>query len=98
MVYTGTKQPALLYIIPSLFITTFVTAGLRREWGTKLSMDSNIETERFNAGLNKSPSKLDVEASARGLARFDAHKFAANEPNQEFRKFEDDNANEIQPM
>jgi hypothetical protein len=92
MVYSGSKQPALLYIIPILFITTFITAGLRREWGSKLSIDSSLESDGFKTGGNNSSSneKPDTESSARGIARFDAQKFESNRNSDEFRKFENE--------
>jgi hypothetical protein len=100
MVYTGTKQPALLYIIPILFITTFITAGLRREWGSKLSIDSSLESDGFKTGGKNSSSKekTETEASARGISRFDVQQFASNRNSDEFRKFENDDAEEPAEM
>mmetsp|Transcript_22349 Transcript_22349/g.19851 ORF Transcript_22349/g.19851 Transcript_22349/m.19851 type:complete len:234 (+) Transcript_22349:984-1685(+) len=88
MVYTGSKQPALLYIIPSLFLATFITAGMRREWGSKLSMDSTLDPNGVQSN-NGSPKKAaDEETSARGMGRFDSKQFKGNE--EEFQKFQDE--------
>lgn len=86
MVYSGTKQPALLYIIPTLFFATFATAGIRKEWGTKLSIDSTLNSEGKLHGQ--------VDPSARSMARFDSKKFQDSPGAHDFKKFEDENGKE----
>ncbi|CAI2364474.1 unnamed protein product [Moneuplotes crassus] len=94
MVYTGSEQPALMYIIPCLFITTFITAGIRKEWGTQLSMSSTLEGEG-PMFVSRGSDKAIEEASARGMDRFD-HKLFSNAGGvaQQFQKFEDDPADD----
>jgi len=91
MVNTGLKQPALLYIIPSLILATFTTAGIRREWGSKLSIDSSLDgKDLIQVGI-----KANKEESARGITRFDPKQFSnSEEGGQEFKKFNDDKADE----
>lgn len=98
MVYSGTKQPALLYIIPSLFFTTFVVAGLRREWGSKLSLDSAVEADGFRPNGKKNTGQdKGEEPTARGMEKFDVRDFTGAKNIADFRKFEDESAKEENP-
>lgn len=90
MVYTESKQPALMYIIPLLFITTWIVAGVRGEWKTKLSLDSSIETANLRPRGQLDSSKPDVEASSRGMERFDPKQLADVRNATNFAKFRDE--------
>jgi len=93
MVYTGSKQPALLYIIPTLFMFTFFTAGFRKEWGSKLSLDSTLESDGYRPHGKNNKKNVDQEqTSARGMERFDLKKL--QQDGDQFRKFEDDDIRE----
>lgn len=89
MVYSGTQQPALLYMIPCLFFTTFVIAGARKEWGSKLSIDSHVEGGGFKTPRGGKKVGEGEDGSARGMQRFDPKLFKGTET-EEFKKFEDE--------
>lgn len=83
MVYTESKQPALMYIIPGLFLTTWIVAGVRGEWRSKLSFDSRLEDE--NSRLNgKSGRPSDIGNNELGDVR----------GGNQFKKFQDEQVNE----
>jgi hypothetical protein len=92
MVYTGMKQPALLFVVPTLLFFTFVTAGIRREWGSKLSLDSSLESDGYRPHGKKGNKDDQETTSARGMERFDLKKLTQD--GQEFRKFEDEDGRE----
>ena len=93
MVYTGSKQPALLFIIPTLFMCTFITAGFRKEWGSKLSLDSSLESDGYRPhGKNKTKTGDQEQTNARGMERFDLKKL--QQDGDQFRKFDDDDYKE----
>lgn len=83
-----------MYIIPSLFITTFLIAGCRKEWGTKLSIDSSLQDDGFRTQGNRKSKLADAqETNPRGMQRFDP-KMLQGSATEEFKKFDDENAKE----
>ena len=92
MVYSESKQPILVYVIPFLFITTWIVAGIRGEWRNKLSLDSSLEVLDIDNNIrSKNMVKSDSEIKLdRGTDRFSPKTQEELKNSTEFQKFEDD--------
>ena len=90
VVYSESQQPALMYIIPLLFVTTWIVAGIRGEWKSKLSLDSSLESNQQNKRQRNSGKTDNESATARGMERFDPKQLEDVRNATEFKKFEDE--------
>ena len=93
MVYSESKQPVLIYIIPFLLLTTWIVSGIRGEWKTKLSLDLSLEeldSDRGHSEIGLQFQDKEANPPIRGADRFDLKQQQEFKNAQEFQKFEDE--------
>lgn len=90
VVYSESKQPPLMYIIPFLFVTTWVVAGIRGEWKSKLSLKSSLESNGSQQNNKRSSKENPDSQTSRGMERFDPRQLQDVRNATEFRRFEDE--------
>ena len=84
MVYTQSKQPALMYIVPWLFIWTFIVSLIRGEWKTTLSFSSTLNDAHFNdSNIDNGLAKQDNQTmDPRDIRAFDKFEDEDNKENK----------------
>ena len=92
MVYSESKHPILLYVIPFLFITTWIVAGIRGEWRNKLSLDSSIEwndIDQSNQNFTRPKSESEYNLN---IKKFNVNHQVPIQNIAEFQKFDDESS------